>query len=526
MAARKPANHAHDIADTLGRQRATAAQTSAASMQHAWQQHQQQTLQKVLSRLHKRTSNNGVSTSTGAQLAARDAAQHEIAAALESLHTRVKVLEQQNDIMHQTVRDVEAKAAATELKLLTLRGKAPLPLPDEPMAKAPTVTQPPVKQLAVPNHRVHHLPKQPPMSRLRNSVPESMRPHAKVPLRKRRQSPPPPPPPPPPTFHKPVAHPVKSMSAAAWAAAGSHMGGHKAGPNAPEASRYEPEAALPPRGCVQAHGDDVAGTDVCVGGGSASIDSLVHCVRCVTYRRRRAPARSALTTGLAIAQQMELDRRGRGLEPQLWLEFGAWSGRSGRQIRDASFAMNRTEGVYSFDSFEGLPEDWRADPLQRPSVTQKFLSRGSFSRQGQPPYNEAGVHWEIGWFNVTLPPFLARHPQREVGFLHIDCDLYSSTDIAFRALERRLAPGAVVVFDELVNYPEYEQHEAKAFLELLARTGRGYRVLGAGPRLIVRGTGALRKMLATPRPCARCTPLFGGTSNEDVAVRLLPSGSR
>jgi len=263
----------------------------------------------------------------------------------------------------------------------------------------------------------------------------------------------------------------------------------------------------------------------CGGREEANVDSLIDCVRCATWRQRLVPARTALSVGMQAAQQAELARRSRGEKPTLWVEFGAWSGASARVIRDAAFAINKTEGVHSFDSFEGLPEDWRADPQRRGAVTAKYLSRGAFSRRGEPPFHEAGVHWEIGWYNSTLGPFLRRFPATPISMVHIDCDLYSSSAAALEAIEHRLTPDAVIVFDELLNYPEYRDHEARAFIELIRRMRRDYSVLAAGPRLIMRNPHTLRRLLSLRRPCSRCAPPFGGTSNEDVAIRLLPPPS-
>jgi hypothetical protein len=65
-----------------------------------------------------------------------------------------------------------------------------------------------------------------------------------------------------------------------------------------------------------------------------------------------------------------------------------------------------------------------------------------------------------------------------IGFLHVDCDLYSSTKIVFDLLEPRLAAGAVIVFDEYFNYPEWEEGEYKAFSEFLIRTGLSREFIG------------------------------------------------
>ena len=219
-------------------------------------------------------------------------------------------------------------------------------------------------------------------------------------------------------------------------------------PPLPPAADFEAESTVPPRECRRD----------CIGGNEASVDGLVDCVRCFLHRRRSTGSNlTALASGLLAAQHVEQVAASSSLgtsalptsSPSLWLEFGAWSGKSTRLIRDAASAVQAGMPVYSFDSFEGLPEDWREDPRHRPNLTAAFLSRGSFSRQGIPPFHEQGIHWEIGWFNETLGPFLARHQHEPVRMLHIDCDLYSSTDAVFRRVEKRLAPDAIIVFDEL-----------------------------------------------------------------------------
>ena len=64
------------------------------------------------------------------------------------------------------------------------------------------------------------------------------------------------------------------------------------------------------------------------------------------------------------------------------------------------------------------------------------------------------------------PPRRGQH----VSFLHVDSDLYSSAATVFGELGRRrfVRPGCVVVFDELFNFPGFEQHELRALWEFLA----------------------------------------------------------
>lgn len=134
------------------------------------------------------------------------------------------------------------------------------------------------------------------------------------------------------------------------------------------------------------------------------------------------------------------------------LEFGVWAGRSLRVI-----AEMRDGEVYGFDSFQGLPEDYRWG-----------VSAGTFALD-RPPVVE-GAELVVGWFADTLPVFLAAHPG-PVDFVHIDSDLYSSAVTVLELVGPRLIPGSVLLFDEYFNYSGWEKHEHRAFQEFLDRTG-------------------------------------------------------
>jgi len=145
----------------------------------------------------------------------------------------------------------------------------------------------------------------------------------------------------------------------------------------------------------------------------------------------------------------------------LALEFGVADGGSLRHLG----ASGRV--LHGFDSFEGLPEAWSGT----------FERAGKFSRKGAPPPVPSNVVLHKGWFDATLPEFLRAHPE-PVAFLHVDCDIYSSTKMVFAQLTPRLGPGAVIVFDEYFNYPNWERHEFKAFQEFIRDNGFAYRYLG------------------------------------------------
>lgn len=138
----------------------------------------------------------------------------------------------------------------------------------------------------------------------------------------------------------------------------------------------------------------------------------------------------------------------------LLLEFGVDTGTTIRRI--AAEAGQRK--VVGFDSFRGLPERWNDENLQ-----------GKFDRDGKPPDNlPANVELVVGMFDQTLPGFMASlKPQDRIAFVHVDCDLYSSTKTVLDAVAGRLAPEAVINFNEFWDYPGADQHEARAFVEFL-----------------------------------------------------------
>jgi predicted O-methyltransferase YrrM len=135
------------------------------------------------------------------------------------------------------------------------------------------------------------------------------------------------------------------------------------------------------------------------------------------------------------------------------LEFGVWAGRSLRVIAEDRDARE----VYGFDSFQGLPEDYRWD-----------VGAGTFALDRVPDI--PGAELVIGWFSDTLPGFLEKHAG-PVDFVHIDSDLYSSAVTVLDLVGPRLIAGSVLMFDEFFNYSGWEKHEYRAWQEWLDRTG-------------------------------------------------------
>jgi tetratricopeptide (TPR) repeat protein len=180
-----------------------------------------------------------------------------------------------------------------------------------------------------------------------------------------------------------------------------------------------------------------------------------------SFRWVHARARPQAFVGLPI----QVLQRALQLAPAdgLTLECGVYFGRSLRVIAECSSGK-----VHGFDSFEGLPEAWKENE-----------GAGAYSTGGLLPLGlPERVRLHPGWFEQTLPPFFASEGA-PIRLLHVDCDLYSSTRTVLDAADPFLVAGSVVVFDDLLGYPGYAEHELRALCEWSERSGARWEVVAA-----------------------------------------------
>ena len=149
----------------------------------------------------------------------------------------------------------------------------------------------------------------------------------------------------------------------------------------------------------------------------------------------------------------------RGRAP-LYLEFGVFEGRMLRWWADN--VRNPEARFVGFDSFEGLPENWRTMPA------------GHFKLSAIPQIDDARVTLVEGWFENTLRTF--EPPPHDQLIVNVDCDLYSSATTVLRWLEPHIRPGTLIYFDEFSD----RDHEMRAFVESLARNQRSVTALATG----------------------------------------------
>jgi hypothetical protein len=147
------------------------------------------------------------------------------------------------------------------------------------------------------------------------------------------------------------------------------------------------------------------------------------------------------------------------------LDLGVYKGGSTRAL--ARLFPKHT--IHGFDSFEGLSEDW------------SHAMKGTFGDvKGILPNVPDNVFLYKGWFKNTLPEWFAANKNHPVTLLRIDCDIYSSTKTIFDVLYPLIIKGTWILFDELIGYRGWKNHEYKAFNEFISETEFNFEYIGFG----------------------------------------------
>jgi predicted O-methyltransferase YrrM len=144
-----------------------------------------------------------------------------------------------------------------------------------------------------------------------------------------------------------------------------------------------------------------------------------------------------------------------------WIEFGVADGGS------ITWMANRHPNAqwHGFDSFEGLPEAWAFNALH------------AFDRGGSLPPVPDNVTLHKGWYDDSVPPYFKEN-REPIAFIHMDCDIYSSTKCVLDNCWDLLQPGTIIQFDEYWNYAGWEEHEHKAWMECVTQRGLKWEYLG------------------------------------------------
>jgi hypothetical protein len=160
----------------------------------------------------------------------------------------------------------------------------------------------------------------------------------------------------------------------------------------------------------------------------------------------------------SVIEHEALDKR-----PIRYLEFGVYRGDSLRLWLDG--ISNPDSRFVGFDTFTGLPERWRpTEPA------------GHFNANGAiPDIKDPRCGFEVGLFQDSLPPFVARTDLSVRLVINLDADMFTSTLFVLTTMAPHLKSGDLVFFDEF----SCPLDEFRAF-EAFARSFRvNYEVIGA-----------------------------------------------
>jgi hypothetical protein len=143
-------------------------------------------------------------------------------------------------------------------------------------------------------------------------------------------------------------------------------------------------------------------------------------------------------------------------------EFGSWNGRSAKLIAERI----KEKTLYCFSALGGNQEDWAGFEWYK----------GAFKLDETPPMPENSVFIE-GYFKDTLPGWLEENKD-EFAFMHIDCDTYQSTkEVLDISGPERIKSGTFIVFGEYFGYPNWQEHQYKAWQEFVKKHDIKYEYL-------------------------------------------------
>tara|TARA_A100000164_G_scaffold365696_1_gene385589 strand:- start:240 stop:965 length:726 start_codon:yes stop_codon:yes gene_type:complete len=153
---------------------------------------------------------------------------------------------------------------------------------------------------------------------------------------------------------------------------------------------------------------------------------------------------------------------------KFYLEFGVWKGSS------ANFFVQYLDKLYAFDSFEGLKEDWVGTEA----------TKNHFNLNKKIPKLNKKIEPIVGFIQDTLIEFLKKN-NPEINFVHFDMDTYESTKYALEKIKPYLSKGAIIIFDELYNFPGWRQGEFKALQETFDETEYTYKAFAKNSGKVV-----------------------------------------
>lgn len=141
------------------------------------------------------------------------------------------------------------------------------------------------------------------------------------------------------------------------------------------------------------------------------------------------------------------------------MEFGVYKASSINFFADKLREEHDDRKVFGFDSFKGFSEEWAGADVDYPV--------DFYNLNAQLPSVRENVQLVEGYVEESLPKFLDSGSIDVVSFIHIDTDTYSPAYTVLSLLKQYFQPGTIIVFDQFLGYPNWRNHEYRAFSETL-----------------------------------------------------------
>ena len=142
------------------------------------------------------------------------------------------------------------------------------------------------------------------------------------------------------------------------------------------------------------------------------------------------------------------------LKNGLCLEFGTYKGQSAEIICKIPSKRDNNLKLYSFDSFEGLTEDWLGSEK----------TSGTFKLE-KPPKLPNNCDLVEGNIYKTLKNFLKKQDSK-ISFIHCDVDTYEITKFILAECKNYLNNQSIIIFDDLHNRAGWKNGQIKALEEI------------------------------------------------------------
>jgi hypothetical protein len=196
--------------------------------------------------------------------------------------------------------------------------------------------------------------------------------------------------------------------------------------------------------------------------------------------------------------QLGLARTARNGKLGHYYEFGVFRLNSIRKFNSvrklAAWKCKEFNGIriFAFDSFQGLPEATADDVKDKDWRAGAFLGTLDDVSRIAARNRIRNIRFIEGFYEKSLTPELAEELATfPPSLVHVDCDLYSSTVVVLRWLDKLALPGALYFFDDIWKYQGHPQAgELRAIAEYNANTSnRGMLIedpLSLGSKMVYR----------------------------------------